>query len=204
MTTVPDVSVIVIAWNVRDELEACFESIRDHAGPLTTETIYIDNGSTDGSADLVAQRFAEITIVRLPTNEGVPARNHGLRRAKGRYGCSSTATPASPPERRYPPSPCSRRTPASGSSVPASSTPTAGCNSAPAATRTAERGVVHVELLRQRHRSAGTEAVGPVEVAEVVHVVDLSHEVAVPRHAPGAVPPRPGECHRREAVVEEP
>ncbi len=85
MTTVPDVSVIVIAWNVREELEACLQSVRDHAGPLTTETIYIDNGSTDGSADLVAQRFPEIKIVRLPTNEGLPARNHGLRRAKGRY-----------------------------------------------------------------------------------------------------------------------
>ncbi len=85
MTTDPDVSVIVIAWNVREELEDCLQSVRDHSGPLTTETIYIDNGSTDGSADLVAQRFPEITIIRLPTNEGLPARNHGLRRAQGRY-----------------------------------------------------------------------------------------------------------------------
>lgn len=85
MTARPDVSVVVIAWNVRDELESCFQSLRDHAGPLSTETFYVDNGSTDGSADLVAERFPEVTIIRRPTNEGVPARNHGLRRARGRY-----------------------------------------------------------------------------------------------------------------------
>lgn len=85
MTIAPDVSVIVIAWNVRDELGPCFQSVRDHAGPLSVEAIYIDNGSTDGSADLVAERFPEVHIIRRPTNEGLPARNHGLRLARGRY-----------------------------------------------------------------------------------------------------------------------
>lgn len=85
VTTAPDVTAIVIAWNVRHELEPCFQSLRDHAGGLSVEPIYIDNGSTDGSADLVAERFPEVTIVRRPTNEGVPARNHGLRLARGRY-----------------------------------------------------------------------------------------------------------------------
>ena len=83
--TVPDVTAVVIAWNVRDELDACFSSLRDHAGPLSVETVYVDNGSTDGSAELVAERFPEVSIIRLPKNEGIPARNHGLRRATGRY-----------------------------------------------------------------------------------------------------------------------
>ena len=83
--TVPDVSIIVIAWNVRDELAACFESIRDHAGDVSTEVLFVDNGSTDGSAELVAAEFPEVQIIRRPTNEGIPARNHGLRRARGRH-----------------------------------------------------------------------------------------------------------------------
>jgi len=85
MTPPPDVTAVVIAWNVRHELEACFQSLRDHAGPLSVETIYVDNGSTDGSAELVTERFPDVTVVRRPTNEGLPARNHGLRRARGRY-----------------------------------------------------------------------------------------------------------------------
>jgi GT2 family glycosyltransferase len=85
VSSLPDVTVVVIAWNVRDELSACFQSLRDHAGSLSLEPIYVDNGSTDGSAELVAERFSEVRIVRRPTNEGVPARNHGLRLARGRH-----------------------------------------------------------------------------------------------------------------------
>ncbi len=85
MTSAIDVSAIVIAWNVRDELPACFQSIRDHRGALEVEVIYVDNGSTDGSAELVEADFPEVIVVRRPTNEGLPARNHGLRLARGRH-----------------------------------------------------------------------------------------------------------------------
>lgn len=81
----PDATAIVIGWNVRHELEACFQSIRDHAGDLDVEVVFVDNGSTDGSAEHVARTFPEVSIIRRPTNEGVPARNHGLRRATGRH-----------------------------------------------------------------------------------------------------------------------
>ncbi len=81
----PDVSVIVIAYNEREDVLTCLESVRRCAGGLQVETILVDNGSTDGTADAVAERFSEVEMVRLPKNEGVPARNHGLRRARGRY-----------------------------------------------------------------------------------------------------------------------
>lgn len=81
----PDVSVIVIAHDVRDEVLACLQSVADHAGALVCETILVDNGSSDGTPEAVAARFPETTVVARPTNEGVPARNHGLRRAQGRY-----------------------------------------------------------------------------------------------------------------------
>lgn len=80
-----DVSVIVIGHNVADELVSCLESVCQHRGGVEVEVIFVDNGSTDGSADLIARRFPSIQVVRRPTNEGLPARNHGLRRAQGRY-----------------------------------------------------------------------------------------------------------------------
>jgi N-acetylglucosaminyl-diphospho-decaprenol L-rhamnosyltransferase len=81
----PDVTVIVIAHNVRDEVLRCLESVRSCSGGLTVQTVVVDNGSTDGTAAAVADAFPEVEIVRRPTNECLPGRNHGLRRARGRH-----------------------------------------------------------------------------------------------------------------------
>lgn len=83
--TVPDVTVIVIAHQVRDEVVQCLESIRAHAGALAVEVVLVDNGSFDGTVETVRRDFAEVDVVALPENEGIPARNHGLRRARGRH-----------------------------------------------------------------------------------------------------------------------
>ena len=80
----PDVSVIVIAYEVRDEVLTCLRSVARHAGDLAVELIVVDNGSTDGTVAAVEEHFPQARIVALDTNEGLPARNHGLRRARGR------------------------------------------------------------------------------------------------------------------------
>jgi N-acetylglucosaminyl-diphospho-decaprenol L-rhamnosyltransferase len=79
-----DVSVIVLAHNVREELLTCLASIEEHGDGLVLETIVVDNGSTDGTARAVAEGFPEATLIRRERNEGVSARNHGLRAARGR------------------------------------------------------------------------------------------------------------------------
>lgn len=84
MTEHPDVSVIVIAHDVREEVLACLQSVECHVGELSVELLVIDNGSSDGTAAAVEERFPQARLVALKTNEGVPARNHGLRRARGR------------------------------------------------------------------------------------------------------------------------
>jgi len=84
VTEHPDVSVIVIAHDVREEVLACLQSVECHVGELSVELLVIDNGSSDGTAAAVEERFPQARLVALKTNEGVPARNHGLRRARGR------------------------------------------------------------------------------------------------------------------------
>ena len=81
----PDVSVIVIAHDVRDEALACLRSIDEHAGDVAVEVILIDNGSRDGTVEAVRAAFPATRIVALGRNEGGSARNHGLRIARGRY-----------------------------------------------------------------------------------------------------------------------
>lgn len=80
-----EISIIVIAHNVREEVHACLRSIAEHRSTMTVETILIDNGSRDGTVESVAERFPDTRVIALGHNEGGSARNYGLRIAKGRY-----------------------------------------------------------------------------------------------------------------------
>ncbi len=82
---IPDLTAIIIAFDVRDEVLSCLESLDRHRGALTLQTIFVDNASTDGTADAVAAAHPAVEIVRLASNQGVRARNQGLRRARGRH-----------------------------------------------------------------------------------------------------------------------
>jgi N-acetylglucosaminyl-diphospho-decaprenol L-rhamnosyltransferase len=80
----PDVSVIVVAHDVRNEVLECLASVERHAAPVTWELFLVDNGSADRTADVVEETFPAAQVVRLDRNIGVAARNEGLRRARGR------------------------------------------------------------------------------------------------------------------------
>lgn len=81
-----DVSIIVVSWNTRAILLECLQAVRDRVRGCSYETIVVDNASSDGSADAVAERFPEVRLVRNPLNLGFAvAVNQGLRTALGRY-----------------------------------------------------------------------------------------------------------------------
>lgn len=81
-----ELSIIVVSWNTRELLARCLQSICDTVPPIRHETIVIDNASGDGSADVVAERFPEVTLIRSEKNLGFSAGNNvGLRLASGRY-----------------------------------------------------------------------------------------------------------------------
>ena len=76
MTTV---SVVVVAYNGLPWIERCLESVRGH------EVIVVDHGSTDGTVELVRERFPEVRLVEQ-VNVGMGAGNNaGMRAASGRY-----------------------------------------------------------------------------------------------------------------------
>ena len=52
----PTVSVVIPSWNTRGLLERCLETLFASQG-VAFETIVVDNASTDGSVELVAERF---------------------------------------------------------------------------------------------------------------------------------------------------
>ena len=81
-----DLSIIVVTWNVQGLLAACLRALPASTGGLPTEIIAVDNGSVDGSADLVAQEFPHVRLIRNANNAGFArANNQGLALAGGRY-----------------------------------------------------------------------------------------------------------------------
>ena len=78
-------SVIVLNWNGERFLGACLDSLRRQTF-TGLETILVDNGSTDGSVELVKRDFHDVKVVALDRNIGFSAgNNEGIRRARGRY-----------------------------------------------------------------------------------------------------------------------
>jgi GT2 family glycosyltransferase len=81
-----DVSVCIANWNCRALLRRCLESLLDPRQELRLEVIVVDNGSTDGAADMVGYDFPEVVLQRNPANFGFArANNQAAERAWGRY-----------------------------------------------------------------------------------------------------------------------
>ncbi len=87
---VPDISVAVVSYNTRDLLRACLSSLaaRQADGEASLEVIVADNGSADGSADMVRTEFPSVRIIETGENLGFGrANNLALHQAKGRAFC---------------------------------------------------------------------------------------------------------------------
>ena len=71
--------MIVPSWNGARRLQRLLPSLGDGS-----EVVVVDNGSTDGTTDLLARRFPEVEVIRL-------ARNHGFSRAVNRAAAAASS-----------------------------------------------------------------------------------------------------------------
>ena len=79
------VSVIIVNYNTLHVLRPCIDSIVEQTVGIDYEIIVVDNGSTDGSIEALAE---DKRIVFIPTGENLgfgKANNKGLEQAKGEY-----------------------------------------------------------------------------------------------------------------------
>jgi GT2 family glycosyltransferase len=80
-----DLTVSLVNWNTRDELEECILSVLAQKG-VDLEVIVVDNGSKDGSAEMVTSRFPNVTLFLNNENRGFSkAQNQAIAASKGRY-----------------------------------------------------------------------------------------------------------------------
>ena len=81
----PDLSIIIVSWNVRELLQNCLRSVLVET-KLALQIIVVDSASTDGSPEMVAEHFSQVELVACEENVGFPGGNNlGLARANGRY-----------------------------------------------------------------------------------------------------------------------
>ncbi len=95
----PDLSIVIVNWNVRELLRRCLESILGSdglsvgpdtadslAGGWRAEVIVVDNGSADGSTAMLAKDYPWVRVVANTDNRGFTrANNQGLAISQGQF-----------------------------------------------------------------------------------------------------------------------
>jgi len=81
MSMAPLVYALTLSWNGQNDTLACFESLQKLDYP-NKRLLLVDNGSTDGTPEAVANQFPTVELIRNETNLGFAAgMNVGLRHA---------------------------------------------------------------------------------------------------------------------------
>jgi GT2 family glycosyltransferase len=81
----PSVSVVLVNLDGAEHLPDCLDSLRAQDYPADRlEVVLVDNGSTDGSLELLADRYPWVRVLAMGRNTGfAPAVNEGARAASG-------------------------------------------------------------------------------------------------------------------------
>ena len=74
-----EVSVVVVTWNALPWVERCLDSVRGR------DVIVVDHGSTDGTLELVRERYPDVRLIEQENKGMGGGNNAGMRAARGRY-----------------------------------------------------------------------------------------------------------------------
>lgn len=81
-----DVSILVVSYNTRDLTLECLASVYAQTHNIAFEVIVVDNASTDGSADAIAEQYPQAKLVRRTDNIGFAGGNNlAAREARGEF-----------------------------------------------------------------------------------------------------------------------
>jgi GT2 family glycosyltransferase len=79
-------SIIIVSWNVREDLLGCLKSVRDNKPSDEYEVIVVDNASSDGTVECIRREFPTVTLIANEQNWGFAgANNEGIQKAEGQY-----------------------------------------------------------------------------------------------------------------------
>lgn len=80
------VSVITVTWNSKEFIFNQIESVKRAAQNIQIEQIVVDNASTDGTVEVIQERFSDVIVIANKENKGFgAANNQGVEISKGEY-----------------------------------------------------------------------------------------------------------------------
>lgn len=78
------VSVVMLSFNRKDDVAEGVKELLSQ-NYKNTEIIVVDNGSSDGTAEMVRETFPQVKLIAIKDNLGVAAYNIGFKEARGDY-----------------------------------------------------------------------------------------------------------------------
>jgi hypothetical protein len=81
-----DMSIVLVCWNNKAYLDPCLKSLYESGLKSTFNVVVADNGSTDGSQQMLAEKYPEVILIQNSGNVGLgKASNQGIDATNGRY-----------------------------------------------------------------------------------------------------------------------
>jgi len=79
-------SIIIVNWNMKNLLEQCLRSIFENTKDIEYEIFVVDNASSDGSAQMVREKFLQVKLIENNRNVGFArANNQVLSQSQSKY-----------------------------------------------------------------------------------------------------------------------
>src|SRR5512134_2425850 len=83
---VPDMSIVLVCWNNKDFLDDCLRSLYEGNLKCSYDVLVVDNGSKDGSQQMLAEKYPQVKLIQNEGNVGLgKASNQGIQATNGRY-----------------------------------------------------------------------------------------------------------------------
>ena len=80
-----DLAIIIVSTNEARWLTPCLETALAHVGDADVDVVVADNESTDGTRELVEERFPEVRVVTCANHGFSHANNRGWKTCDARY-----------------------------------------------------------------------------------------------------------------------
>jgi GT2 family glycosyltransferase/glycosyltransferase involved in cell wall biosynthesis len=86
MTAAPRISVVTVTFNACEFIEDCVKSIlATNQSGVSLEVVVVDNGSTDGTVELLRERYPQLKLLQNDENNYARALNLGIANSEGEF-----------------------------------------------------------------------------------------------------------------------